>query len=51
MRWSLQGFEWESNSKHVDDMFAAVETEPGIKGNTDAGHEGDGGDDETSMIH
>ena len=38
VRWSLQGSEWESNSKHGE----AVETEAGIKENTDAGHEGDG---------
>ena len=37
-RWSPQGSEWKSNSKHGE----AVETEAGIKGNSDADHEGDG---------
>ena len=32
IRCSPQGFEWESNSKHVT----------GVEGSTDADHEGDG---------
>ena len=42
MRWSLQGSEWKSNSKHANAHGEAVETEAGIKGNTDASHQGDG---------
>ena len=42
VRWSLQGSEWESNSKHVDDMVRLWRLKAGIKRNTDAGHEGDG---------
>ena len=40
MRWSLQGSEWESNSKHVDDMVRLWRLKLGSKEN--AGHEGDG---------
>ena len=42
IRWSPQGFEWESNSKHVEDMVEVWGLKTGIKGSTDADHEGDG---------
>ena len=34
MRWSLQGSEWKSNSKHVERHGEVVETEAGIKRKT-----------------
>ena len=44
IRWSPQGFEWESNGKHVEER-----TETGIKGSTDARRRGEDG--ETSTTH
>ena len=41
IRWSPQGFEWKSNSKHVKTWWN-VRPETGIKGSTDADYEGDG---------
>ena len=42
IRWGRQGFEWESNSNHVEDMVELCGLKTGIKGSTDAEHEGDG---------
>ena len=32
IRWSPQGFEWESNSKHVEDMVELCRLKLGLKG-------------------
>ena len=42
IRWSPQGSEWESNSKHVEDMVELCGLKLGPKGSTDADYEGDG---------
>ena len=42
IRWSSQGFEWESNSKHVEDMVELCGLKLESKGSIDADHEGDG---------
>ena len=42
IRWSSQGFECESYSKHVEDMVGTARTETGVERTTDASHEGDG---------
>ena len=42
LRWSLQGSEWKSNSKHVEHMARLWRLKLGSKGNTDAGHERNG---------
>ena len=42
IRWSPQGFEWESNSKHVEDMVELCGMKLEFNWRTDADHEGDG---------
>ena len=42
VRWSPQESEWKSNGKYVEHMTRLWRLKMGSKGNTDAGHEGDG---------